>query len=134
MFGTIDVVMKVAPGQGIVSAFVMLSDDLDEIDLEWVGGDSSHLQTNYFFKGAEPAGATTGAVVANPNCETTFQKYSLEWTSDHITWSINGNPVRTVTAAATQNQIPQSPSQIKLGIWSGGDPGNAAGTIGKSGS
>jgi hypothetical protein len=33
-FGKVDVVLKAAPGVGIVSSFVMESDDLDEID--WV--------------------------------------------------------------------------------------------------
>jgi hypothetical protein len=33
-FGYVEVVMKAAPGAGIVSSFVMESDDLDEID--WV--------------------------------------------------------------------------------------------------
>jgi ribosomal protein S5 len=33
-FGSVEVVMKAAPGAGIVSSFVMESDDLDEID--WV--------------------------------------------------------------------------------------------------
>jgi Glycosyl hydrolases family 16 len=32
-FGKVDVVMQAAPGTGIVSSFVMESDDLDEIDL-----------------------------------------------------------------------------------------------------
>jgi hypothetical protein len=33
-FGKVDVVLRAAPGVGIVSSFVMESDDLDEID--WV--------------------------------------------------------------------------------------------------
>jgi hypothetical protein len=33
-FGTVSVVMKAAPGQGIVSSIVLLSDDLDEVDWE----------------------------------------------------------------------------------------------------
>jgi hypothetical protein len=34
-FGKVDVTMKAANGTGVVSSFVMESDDLDEID--WVG-------------------------------------------------------------------------------------------------
>lgn len=33
-FGKVDVVMRIAPGTGIVSSIVMESDDLDEVD--WV--------------------------------------------------------------------------------------------------
>lgn len=35
-FGKVDVVLKAAPGVGIVSSFVMESDDLDEIDLVYL--------------------------------------------------------------------------------------------------
>lgn len=38
LFGSLEVVLKAAPGQGIVSSIVMLSDDLDEVD--WVSVDS----------------------------------------------------------------------------------------------
>lgn len=37
MFGKVEVVMKAAPGQGIVSSAVLQSDDLDEIDWEIIG-------------------------------------------------------------------------------------------------
>lgn len=49
-FGYVEVVMKAAPGQGIISSIVLESDDLDEIDWEWIGGDSSRVQQNYFGK------------------------------------------------------------------------------------
>lgn len=37
MFGKVEIVMKAAPGQGIVSSAVLQSDDLDEIDWEVIG-------------------------------------------------------------------------------------------------
>lgn len=37
MFGKVEIVMKAAPGQGIVSSAVLQSDDLDEIDWEIIG-------------------------------------------------------------------------------------------------
>lgn len=40
-FGKVEVVMQAAPGQGIVSSIVLESDDLDEIDWEWLGGSYS---------------------------------------------------------------------------------------------
>lgn len=48
MFGRLDVTMKAAPGRGIVSSAVLQSDCLDEIDWEWLGGDNTRVQTNYF--------------------------------------------------------------------------------------
>jgi len=51
MWGKVEVVMKAAPGAGIVSSFVLESDDLDEIDWEWVGATPGEAQSNYFGKG-----------------------------------------------------------------------------------
>jgi len=43
--------MRAAPGTGIVSSAILQSDDLDEIDWEWIGGSSTKAQSNYFGKG-----------------------------------------------------------------------------------
>src|SRR3569833_2551022 len=48
MFGRVEFTMKCAPGAGIVSSLVLESDDLDEIDMEWLGADSSEGLSNYF--------------------------------------------------------------------------------------
>lgn len=53
-YGRTEVVAQVAPGTGIVSSAVLMSDDLDEIDWEWSGnnfGDTvSKGQNNYYGK------------------------------------------------------------------------------------
>lgn len=49
-FGYVEVKMKAAPGQGIVSSIVLQSDDLDEVDWEWIGGVDAKVQMNYFGK------------------------------------------------------------------------------------
>lgn len=46
-FGYVEVVMKAAPGAGIVSSFVMESDALDEIDWEWIGSDTARAQSKF---------------------------------------------------------------------------------------
>jgi hypothetical protein len=50
-FGTVEAWVKAATGTGIVSCVILESDDLDEIDWEWLGGDVDQVQTNYFGKG-----------------------------------------------------------------------------------
>lgn len=39
--------LEAAPGTGIVSSVVLESDDLDEIDWEFIGGDDGHVQSNF---------------------------------------------------------------------------------------
>ena len=132
MFGHVEYVIQTAPGVGIVSSAVLQSDDLDEIDWEWLGADNTQAQTNYFGKG-QTTTYNRGAFSPNPNNQDGFHTYTIDWTADQIVWSIDGTAVRTLTQAdAEANQYPQTPMQIKVGAWSGGDPSNAPGTIRKS--
>lgn len=130
MFGHVEFVIKAAPGTGIVSSAVMQSDDLDEIDWEWLGGDSAQVQSNYFGKG-QTTSYDRAAFHPNADNSASFHTYTVDWTSDKITWSIDGSEVRTLVPADANNQYPQTPMQIKVGSWAGGDPKNEQGTIGK---
>ena len=128
MFGKVDVVLKAAPGAGIVSSFVMQSDDLDEIDWEWLGSDPDETQSNFFGKG-QTTSYNRGAFHADVGSQTGFKTYSIEWTPEQIVWQIDGKTLRTLEPANAENQYPQTPMQIKFGSWAGGDPSNPPGTI-----
>lgn len=122
--------MKAAPGIGIVSTIVLQSDDLDEIDWEWLGGDNGQVQSNYFGKG-QTLTYNRGAFHPNPGNHDGFHKYTIEWTANQILWQIDGTTVRALSyASAEPGQYPQTPMQLKLGIWSGGDSSQPAGTVG----
>lgn len=130
MFGKVSITMKAAPGAGIVSTLVLQSDDLDEIDLEWLGASPFEVQSNYFGKG-DVTTYNRGAFHATPNNQAAFITYTIEWTAQQIIWSVGSTVVRVLTpATADANQYPQTPMQVKFGTWSGGDPSNAPGTIG----
>jgi len=128
MFGHVEFVVKAAPGAGIVSSAVLQSDDLDEIDWEWLGGDDNQVQSNYFGKG-QTTTYNRGGFHAAPGNHDGFHKYVIDWTSEQVVWSIDGNNVRALTPAAASGQYPQTPMMIKIGSWSGGDSANPAGTI-----
>lgn len=127
MFGRVEAVIQAAPGQGIISSLVLQSDDLDEIDLEWIGGDANNVQTNFYVQG----NTTTydrGAIHPVVNANAAFHTYAVEWTKDELTWFIDGEAVRTVPSTFEQG-YPQSPMNIRIGVWAGGDPTNNAGVI-----
>jgi len=129
MFGRVEVTMKCAPGAGIVSSLVLQSDDLDEIDIEWLGADAGQMQTNYFGKG-QTGSYDRGQFNPAPDNQARFVTYTIDWTADRIVWSVAGTAVRVLTFADARGQYPQTPMQVKFGAWSGGDPGNnAAGTV-----
>jgi len=129
-FGKVECTVQAAPGAGIISSFILISDDLDEIDWEVVGSDTTHIQSNYFGKG----NTTTydrGAYNNVNSPASTFHTYGIDWNSDKTQWLIDGQVVRTLNygdAVGGQN-YPQTPMQIRLGNWVGGRPQNPPGTV-----
>ncbi|KXX82843.1 putative glycosidase crf1 [Madurella mycetomatis] len=128
MFGRVEVTMRAAPGAGIVSSLVLLSDTLDEIDMEWLGADDSEVQTNYFSKG-QTTSYNRGQFNPAPNNQAEFITYTVDWTQERIVWYVGGTVVRTLRFEEADGQYPQTPMQVKFGAWSGGDSSNQPGTI-----
>ncbi|KAL2424575.1 extracellular glycosidase [Exophiala dermatitidis] len=116
LFGRIEVVLKAAPGAGIITGAVMMSDDLDEIDWEWSGnnfaGPNGKVQTNFFGKGITGY-YDRGSTPAVNNPQDQFHTYALDWSPDALTWSIDGQNVRT----------------LKNSHATSGDPGNNGATV-----
>ncbi|KOS19333.1 Extracellular glycosidase CRH11 [Escovopsis weberi] len=130
MFGRVEIVMKAAPGAGIVSSVVLQSDDLDEIDMEWLGANPNQMQSNYFGKG-QVTSYNRGQFHDVQGTQTNWIKYTVDWTQDRIVWLAGDTVLRTLSHKdAEANQYPQTPMQVKFGSWSGGDAGNnAPGTV-----
>ncbi|KAM0421316.1 hypothetical protein ACHAPT_010846 [Fusarium lateritium] len=129
-FGRLEVHLKAAPGTGVVSAVVLLSDVLDEVDWEWLGGSSEQVQTNYYGKD-NTTSDTRSETLDAPESQASSHNYTINWTEEACVWYIDGTAVRTLNYgdALGGKNFPQTPMRIKLGIWAGGDPDNAEGTI-----
>ena len=50
-YGKISATLTTSKGQGVVTAFILMSDSKDEIDYEFVGVDLQNGQTNYYSQG-----------------------------------------------------------------------------------
>lgn len=129
-FGKVEIELQVAPGVGVVTSVVLQSDDLDEIDWEWLGGDSAQVQTNYFSKG-DTSTYDRGKYhpIANPQSQ--FYKYTIEWTPDSVKWEVNGAVIRELKYADAKggSYYPQTPAQLRIGTWVGGSKEAAKGTV-----
>lgn len=122
LFGRVDITFQAAPGAGIITSIVLMSCDKDEIDWELVGSETTEIQSNYFSKGNETTYDRGGKhAVSDP--VGTEHTYSLEWTRSKIDWIIDGVTVRTAKAADAKDGygFPQTPAQVKAGIWVGGN-------------
>ncbi|OQE17629.1 hypothetical protein PENSTE_c020G10385 [Penicillium steckii] len=129
-YGEVEVTMKAAPGTGIVSSIVLESDDLDEVDWETLGGNNAAVETNYFGKG-DTTSYDRDTWPAVDNVQGEFHTYKVEWKKDYIKWFVDGNEVRTLNYKDAQggSRFPQTPMNIRIGIWAGGDSSNGQGTI-----
>jgi beta-glucanase (GH16 family) len=128
-FGTVEVKCKAAVGQGIISSIVLQSADRDEVDWEWIGVEQSTVQMNYFGKGNTTTyDRMIKANVAAPM--TSFHTYKLDWSAERIIFSIDGVAMRTLNYADANGgkNFPQTPSDVRIGIWAGGDS-TEAGTV-----
>ncbi|KAH6666863.1 glycoside hydrolase family 16 protein [Halenospora varia] len=130
-FGTVSVVMRAATGQGIISSIVLESDDLDEVDWEFMGGNATHAETNYFGKGNTTSFDRAIYYPVDTDVRDNFHNYTLDWTAERLIWMIDGKVVRTLPYAAANEgkNYPQTPMNLRLGIWAGGDPSMPNGTI-----
>ncbi|KAK4505326.1 hypothetical protein PRZ48_003289 [Zasmidium cellare] len=139
LFGKVTLTARIANGTGIISSFVLISDDFDEIDFEFSGnnfGDKASQgkgQNNYFGKGIT-GNYDRGGWFDVEDPQGSWHEYAVEWTEEKIVWSVDGRVVRTflardgTTAKGSAYQFPQTPSKFQLGIWAGGDPGMNEGT------
>ncbi|KAG9192768.1 licheninase [Alternaria panax] len=129
-FGSVSFIMTAAPGKGVVSSAILESDDLDEVDWEWLGGEPENVQTNYFGKG-NTTSHDREADAAVTDTQGTMHNYTIHWTSSATSWLVDGKVVRTLPFADGNggSNYPQTPMNVRIGIWAGGDPTNAEGTI-----
>ncbi|APA06865.1 hypothetical protein sscle_02g016350 [Sclerotinia sclerotiorum 1980 UF-70] len=122
MFGRIETWIRASPGTGIVSSFILESDDLDEIDWEWLGYDNTSAENNFFGKG----NTTTYNRAQYPPVATpmdVFHNYTIDWTAAATVWYIDGVAVRTLAyddpLTIGGKNYPQTPMLVKMGSWIG---------------
>lgn len=87
------------------------------------------MQTNYFSKGDTSTYDRGGTHPVSGVLD--FHTYTIDWTEDALTWSVDGTEVRVLKYedAKGGKEYPQTPMQVKLGTWVAGRPGAAQGTV-----
>ncbi|OLY85039.1 putative glycosidase crf2 [Smittium mucronatum] len=123
---------------GVVSSFIVRNEFGDEIDFEWVGKDTSNVQTNYYYNNE----LDYTKMVPSPNLGDTTSKYiqyTIDWQLDSISWYAAGNLIRTVRRADTWSvaenvyKFPDRPAQLSFSVWDGSN-GRPKGTSDWAGS
>jgi len=115
-YGLYEVRMKPIKNNGVVSSFFTYTgpsdnNPWDEIDIEFLGKDTTKIQFNYFMNGV---GEHEYMHDLGFDASEEFHTYAFEWLPDAITWYVDGESVHT----ATEN-IPSTPSKVMMNAWPG---------------
>lgn len=115
-YGMYSVNMKPIKNPGVVSSFFTYTGPADgtvwdEIDIEFLGKDTTKVQFNYYTNGV---GGHEYLYNLGFDASKEYHTYSFYWNADSITWYVDWNPVYTATA-----NIPKTPGHIMMNVWPG---------------
>ncbi|KAI4212881.1 MAG: hypothetical protein LQ351_004406 [Letrouitia transgressa] len=135
-YGKISAQLKTSRGQGVVTAFILMSDVQDEIDFEFVGTELEQAQSNYYFQGI-PNYEHGQNITVKSSTYDDYHTYELDWQPDQLTWTVDGDTQnqRTLKKSETYNsttkryEYPQTPSRVQFSLWPAGSKRNGEGTI-----
>lgn len=87
------------------------ADDHDEIDVELLGGDPRHWQSNIFTTNPhdkEPLWGVFGEIENYPKKGTVDEthSYTIDWDEERIIWSVDGTAVRTLRKCESRIPVP----------------------------
>jgi len=118
-YGRYEAVMQPARGSGLVTAFftytgAWFGDPHDEVDIEFLGSDTTRIHFNYFRKGKTTQPATFDLPFDAADAP---HLYAFEWRPDGITWFVDGVPYYATQPG--DPGIPQTAGKVMISTWTG---------------
>lgn len=125
-YGDYSVKMKPAKVTGTASTFFVCTGPYDEdeegnpnphdeIDIEFLGNDTTKVQFNYFVNGT---GGHEYMYDLGFDASAEYHEYGFRWAEDHIVWFVDNKPVYKVTAEG-DNKMPSTAGRILMNHWCG---------------
>ncbi len=116
-YGYYSVRMKAIKREGVVSSFFTYTRNpqWDEIDIEFLGKDTTKVQFNYFTNGV---GNHEYLYDLGFDASAGFHEYGFKWEKDKITWYVDGKGVYCAAAS-----IPSHGGRIMINAWNGKSEG-----------
>lgn len=115
-YGMYEVVMKPIKNDGVVSSFFTYTgptdnNPWDEIDIEFLGKDTTKVQFNYYTDGK---GNHEYMYDLGFDASEDFHTYGFDWQEGKITWYVDGKSVYSA-----EKNIPTTPGKIMMNVWPG---------------
>ena len=136
-YGDYEVSMKPSANPGTASTFFVctgpydLKDGVpnahDEIDIEFLGNDTTHVQFNFFVNGV---GGNEYMYDLGFDASEEFHTYGFRWEENAITWFVDGAPVYKVTTDTSVKaggnlkvveKLPSTAGRILTNYWCGNE-------------
>lgn len=109
-YGYFSVSMKAAKCDGVISSFFIYTGrPWDEIDIEFLGDDTTKVQFNYYHNGV---GGHEYVYDLGFDASEEFHEYGFDWQKDSITWYVDGKAVYRATV-----EIPVTAGHIMVNLW-----------------
>lgn len=118
-YGLYTVKMKPVKNDGVVSSFFTYTrnsdkSNWDEIDIEFLGKDTSSVQFNFYSDGI---GDHEYVFDLGFDASADFHEYGFLWLKDKIIWFVDSSPVYMVTDEDCD--IPDTAGKIMMNVWNG---------------
>lgn len=115
-YGRYEVSMKPIKNDGVVSSFFTYTgptdmNPWDEIDIEFLGKDTTKVQFNYY---TNSAGGHEYMYDLGFDASEDFHTYAFEWHEDKIVWFVDGEEVYSA-----DSNLPSTPGKIMMNVWCG---------------
>ena len=109
-YGYYSVCMKAAKCSGVISSFFTYTGwPWDEIDIEFLGDDTTRVQFNYYTNGV---GHHEYFYELGFDASEDFHEYGFDWQPDSITWYVDGKAVYRADV-----NIPSHEGHIMMNLW-----------------
>ena len=113
-YGYYSVSTKPVKCDGVITSFFTYTGrPWDEIDIEFLGDDTTKVQFNYFVGGT---GGHEFEYDLGFDASDEFHEYGFDWQPDSITWYVDGKAVYKVTG-----DMPSTPGNIMMNLWNVAD-------------
>nr|WP_321362294.1 family 16 glycosylhydrolase [uncultured Hyphomonas sp.] len=118
-YGRYETIMRPAKGSGLVSAFFTYTGPYfgkphDEIDIEFVGKDTSIIELNYFHNGKTGSSAR---IKLPFDASEKDHLYGFDWKPEGISWYVDGKLI--YQTPANDPHLPETPGRLMISNWTG---------------
>lgn len=118
-YGRYETIMRPAKGSGLVSAFFTYTGPYfgnphDEIDIEFVGKDTSIVELNYFHKGKT---GNSARIKLPFDASQQDHLYAFDWKPEGISWYVDGKLI--YQTPVNDPHLPKNAGRLFVSNWTG---------------